>query len=208
MSDPKPEAALAAIAQCLRGLGRPFALVGGLAVSVRAEVRFTRDIDLAIIAVDDAEVERLVYELRGSGYTAIALVEHKTRARLATVRLASPSGFVVDLLVASSGIEAEVVARATPVALEDIGEVPVARAEELLAMKILSMSDQRLQDRIDAINLVQMNDALDVGAVKANLERIIERGFHRDEDLLAKLDGVLATARSGSVGGAGAGGAA
>lgn len=198
MSDPRPEATLAAIAHCLRDLGRPFALVGGLAVSVRAEVRFTRDIDLAITVADDAEVERLVYELRAAGYTAIALVEHKTRARLATVRLESPSGLVVDLLAASSGIEAEVVERATPVALEDIGEVPVARAEELLAMKILSMSDQRLQDRIDAINLLQMNDTLDIEAVKANLERIIERGFHRDEDLFAKLKGLLAAARATS----------
>lgn len=195
MNDPSPEAALAAIAHHLRGLHRSFALVGGLAVSVRAEVRFTRDIDLAITSADDADVERLVYDLRGAGYTAIALVEHKTMARLATVRLASPSGLIVDLLAATSGIEPEVVARATPVLLDDVGEIPVARAEELLAMKVLSMSDKRLQDRIDAVNLVQMNDTLDIATVKANLERIIARGFHRDEDLLAKLESVLEAAQ-------------
>jgi predicted nucleotidyltransferase len=195
MSDPGPEAALADVARHLRQLDQPFALVGGLAVSLRAEVRFTRDIDLAIAVADDAEVERLVYDLRGDGYTAIALVEHQARKRLATVRLASPAGLIVDLLAASTGIEAEIVARAIPVAIEEVGEVPVARAEELLAMKVLSMTDRRLQDRIDAINLVLTNEALDLDAVRNNLERITERGFHRDQDLLAKLAGVLDAAR-------------
>jgi predicted nucleotidyltransferase len=154
-------------------------------------VRFTRDIDLAIAVADDAEVERLVYALRGGGYTAVALVEHQARKRLATVRLASPNGLVVDLLAASTGLEAEIVARATPVAIEEVGEVPVARAEELLAMKVLSMTDRRLQDRIDAINIVLTNEAIDIEAVRSNLERITERGFHRDQDLLAKLARVL-----------------
>jgi hypothetical protein len=45
MTDPAPERALAAIARELTERGRRFALVGGLAVSVRAEVRFTRDVD-------------------------------------------------------------------------------------------------------------------------------------------------------------------
>lgn len=35
------------------------ALVGGLAVSVRTEPRFTRDVDLAVGVVDDAEAETL-----------------------------------------------------------------------------------------------------------------------------------------------------
>jgi hypothetical protein len=144
MSELGPEAVLQDIVSNLRRLGRPFALVGGLAVSLRAEVRFTRDVDLAVAAPDDADMERLVYELRDAGYVAIAVVEHQERKRLSTVRLASPSGMVVDLLAASSGIEAEVVARATAVSFEEIGEIPVARAEELLAMKVLSMTERRL----------------------------------------------------------------
>ena len=35
------------------------ALVGGLAVSARAEPRFTRDVDLAVAVVSDDEAERL-----------------------------------------------------------------------------------------------------------------------------------------------------
>lgn len=195
MSEARPESALAAIAHHLGRRSRPFALVGGLAVSLRAEVRFTRDVDLAIVASNDAEVERLVYDLRSDGYVALVLVEHEARHRLSTVRLASPSGIVVDLLVASSGIEAEVVQRATPFVFDEAGEILVARAEELLAMKILSMTERRPQDRIDAANLVLFSEGLDLEAVKDNLDRITKRGFHRDQDLLAKLDSLLSEVR-------------
>src|SRR5580700_2478446 len=100
----------------------------GVALRVIAS-EFTRDVDVAVRIRDDQEVERLVAELRTSGYEIIALVEHDDAKRLATVRLRDPSGVTVDLLTASSGIEAEIVARATPITIEGIGPVPVAQAE-------------------------------------------------------------------------------
>lgn len=45
-----PDEALVAVAARLRHHRIPFALVGGLAVSIRGEVRFTRDVDLAVAA--------------------------------------------------------------------------------------------------------------------------------------------------------------
>lgn len=42
------EAALAGAASCVDALRSKWALVGGLAVAVRAEPRFTRDVDIAI----------------------------------------------------------------------------------------------------------------------------------------------------------------
>ena len=191
MADPAPELALASICRELVRLGRRFALVGGLAVSVRAEVRFTRDVDIVVLVADDAEAETLTYGLRSEGYSAVASVEHETRRRLSTVRLMSPSGVKVDLLFASSGIENEIVDRATPVDLGNAGVVPVASAEELLAMKILSMTDTRLQDRIDAQRLLQFTPELDVALVRKHLARITERGYAREQDLEAKLATVL-----------------
>jgi hypothetical protein len=125
----KLERALAAAADDIAAEGKRFALVGGLAVSVRAEVRFTRDVDLAVAVDNDTEAESLVYALKSRGYTTVASVEHKDQSRLATVRLRSPQGVKVDLLFASSGIEAETIARATIVALPSVGAVPIARAE-------------------------------------------------------------------------------
>ncbi len=102
---------------------------------------------------------------------------------------------MVDLLGATCGIEADIVARATAVVVDIIGEVPVARSEELLAMKVLSLSDRRLQDQIDARNLATNMAATAVEQVAANLRLITERGYHRGQDLEAKLAATLEAAR-------------
>ncbi len=192
MSRTSPERTLVEAASELARRNQPFALVGGLAVSIRGEVRFTRDVDLAITVSGDAQVEALVRSLGESGYRVVALVEHEARKRLATVRLRAPSGTVVDLLAASSGIEAEVVERAEAVAIDGVGSIPVARAEELLALKTLSMTDARPQDRMDARALLAVNPGLDLEVVRDLLRRITERGFDRGQDLAAKLGKVVA----------------
>jgi hypothetical protein len=196
MTEPDLGLALAAVAGELGRLDTAYAVVGGFAVSLRAEVRFTRDLDLAIDVARDLEVESLVRDLRGRGYGVIALVEHDAAKRIATVRLRSPSGITIDLLAASSGIEAEIVGRASSILVEGVGTIPVAQAEDLLAMKVLSMDGRRLQDRIDAIRLIELNADLDEARVRDDLRLIRARGFHRDQDLDAKLAEILAIART------------
>ncbi len=192
MSEPGTiEHAVAAAIVCLQAANRRFALVGGLAVSVRAQVRFTRDVDLAVQVTSDADAEGLVFNLKAAGYQPVATVEHEQRHRLSTIRLLSPWGVKIDLLFASSGIEMEVVERATTVLLPHAGDVPVAEAEELLAMKVLSMTDRRLQDRMDALQLIACNPKLDLARVRANLRSISERGYDRGEDLEGKLAALL-----------------
>lgn len=191
----KLELALATAARDIAAEGKKFALVGGLAISVRAEVRFTRDVDLAVAVDDDAEAESLVYALTMRGYTAVTSVEHEATSRLATIRLRSPQAVKVDLLFASSGIERETITRAGIVEVPPIGDLPIARAEELLAMKVLSMSDERLQDRIDARNLLRMSVDLDLECVRDNLRLITTRGYARKQDLGAKLSELLKAAK-------------
>jgi hypothetical protein len=58
-------------------------------------------------------------------------------------------------------------------------------------MKILSMSEQRLQDRLDVHRLIQFGTDLDMNRIRDNLALIIARGFQRDQDLNSKLDLVL-----------------
>lgn len=112
-------ASLTRLAQDLRQAQAQWALIGGFAVSARAEPRFTRDVDVCVWVEDDAGAERTTYALRALGYRVEALVEHRYLDRLATVRLESPipGGVLVDLLFASSGIEAEIVAAAEAVEL-------------------------------------------------------------------------------------------
>ncbi len=103
----------------LRSLNRRWALVGGLAVGARSEPRFTRDVDLAVWVADDRDAEALFFALGNRGYHPVALVEHELQQRLATARLVArgegEEGVLVDLLVASSGIEVEIVESATPI---------------------------------------------------------------------------------------------
>jgi hypothetical protein len=51
------EAALRRAAEDLDRSGRPWALVGGFAVSARAEPRFTRDVDIAVMVDGDRAAE-------------------------------------------------------------------------------------------------------------------------------------------------------
>ena len=192
MTDPRPEDALAHAAAELRRRAKPFALVGGLAISVRGEVRATRDVDLAVAIPNDSELEKLVADLTQAGYRPVATVEQEARGRLAVVRLESPVGFRVDLVAASCGIEPEIVAAATPVQFEGAGTVPVAIAEDLLAMKLLAAREGRARDWDDALGLLQVNPRLDLALVRQRLGLIAARGFARNEDLPAKLDELLA----------------
>jgi hypothetical protein len=162
---------------------------------VRGEVRTTRDVDLALAVRDDREVEALTADLMGSGYRVVATVEQEERGRLATVRLVSRIGFPVDLLAASSGIEPEIVASAQPVKFEIAGSIPVALAEDLLAMKLLSARVGRAKDWDDARGLFETNPALDVAVVRARLQLITDRGFARKQDLISKLEALLEEVR-------------
>ena len=187
-----PEEALLDVTARLTRLGVPHALVGGLAISIRAEVRFTRDVDLAIAIDSDAELERITRALATEGFALVAVVEQDDKKRIAIARLRSPSGIVVDLLAASSGIEREIVEAA-----QDAAELPgvrVASSEHLLAMKVLSMRDARLQDRIDARGLLAVGP-VDIAEVRRLLSLIEARGYGRGQDLGAKLDALIAEPR-------------
>ena len=69
-----------------------------MAVSVRAEPRFTRDIDLAVAVADDASAETLVSSLQGRGYSLQLSLEQAAIGRLATVRLLAPGARVGHLV--------------------------------------------------------------------------------------------------------------
>lgn len=168
-----------------------FALVGGLAVSARTEPRFTRDIDLAVATSTDTEAEALIRALRRDGWTVEAISEQEAVDRLATVRLHPPDDIdtaaVVDLLFASSGIESELVHDAEPLEVLPDVVAPVATTGALIVLKALAAGPARPQDEVDltALIAVATNDQLERARELAAL--VVERGFHRDKDLVAEL---------------------
>jgi hypothetical protein len=180
----------------LRTLGLPWALVGGLAVSVRARPRTTEDLDVAIAVLTDREAERIAVSFRNLGYPYLLpqhALEQKDVGRLATVRFLSPGEeerrVIVDLLFASSGIEPEVVAAAE---LEEILPgltVPVALTGHLIALKVLA---GRELDVRDARWLWEAATEGEKQHARDSLALITHRRFNRGKDLIAELARILA----------------
>jgi predicted nucleotidyltransferase len=187
------EAALVGVVHDVAAAGKASSLVGGLAVSARSEPRFTRDLDLAVAVSTDAEGELLVRNLVEAGYRTIALVEHQATRRLATVRIVPPGGdassIVVDLLFASSGIEAEIVGAAEPLAVFPGVVVQVAQVGHLVALKLLSRDDRvRPQDAVDLGALRRVVDPREIDRAREAVAMIEQRGFARGRDLRRALD--------------------
>lgn len=184
--------ALRCTADALDELGSSWALVGGLAVSVRADPRFTRDIDLAVSVADDAAAEGLVRDLTARGFHLVLSLEQAALGRLATVRLLPPGepseGVVVDLLFASSGIESEVCREAERLEVTPGLIVPVAQTGHLVAMKILAESPGRPQDAVDLRALVKSMAPIDRAKALEALASIEAVGAHRGKRLRDEAD--------------------
>lgn len=193
-------AALQTAVDDLRAEGARFALVGGLAVSVRTEPRFTRDVDLAVLVRTDSEAERLVSNLRPRGYLILAIVEQDDAQRLATVRLrtrgAEMEGHVLDLLFASSGLEPEVVEQAEDLEVFPGVRAPVARSGHLIALKVLACDARRPQDLMDLSGLLASADEAELQLAREALELVHARGFDRGKNLQAELEAHLRNFRS------------
>jgi hypothetical protein len=186
------EAALRQIHTDLTEAHVSFALVGGLAVSARTEPRFTRDADLAVALASDAEAEALIHSLRARDYGIEAVVEQEAVGRLATVRLTRSSKLqapVIDLLFASSGIEAEVVAEAERIELLPKLTIGVSRTGHLIALKVLSRDDvARPQDLVDLRALLRVASSAELERARASVALIAARGYHRGRDLVSEMN--------------------
>lgn len=188
------QAVLHRLATDLDGLGVDWALVGGMALAVRASPRYTRDVDVVVAVSDDQEAERLILALRHRGYRDKdeGVLEDELTGRLWTMRLVAPGdeaeGTIVDLLFASSGIEPEIVEAAEPVELVKGLTVPVVRSGHLIAMKVLA---GRLQDLSDIQMLRAEIEPEEIARARRALELIAQRGHDRGRDLIGELERLL-----------------
>lgn len=175
--------------------GARWAIIGGIAVGVRTEPRFTRDLDVAVPTSDNREAETLVRGLLMRGYRLLAKLEQTAVQRLATVRLAPPyarEGTIVDLLFASSGIEPEVVGDAEFIEAFDGSPAPVALTPHLIALKILSRDDDRReQDRRDLRTLIERASTQELEKARDLLALVTARGYDRGRDLQAAFDAAI-----------------
>jgi predicted nucleotidyltransferase len=76
--------------------------------------------------------------------------------------------------------------------------VPVAQPGHLVAMKLLSRADHRLQDEIDLRNLAAVLSMADIELARLAVARIEALGANRGRELVAELARYLATFVHGS----------
>ena len=134
-------------ASALESAGLRFAVIGGLAASLRATFRITEDVDLVVAAeLDDVDEIIGVFRAEDSPLR-LAFDEAEELARTAFLLplVDGDSGVRVDLTIGLTEFERSAVERAS---VEAIGGVslPVIQAEDLLVMKLLADRPKDQQD--------------------------------------------------------------
>lgn len=183
--------ALIGVQKDLKDLEIRWALIGGIAVSLRSEPRSTRDLDLVIATRSNRDADSLIRDLVARGYRRLEPDQHRAHratGRVAMDRLLTPKenveGVAVDLLFAFSGIEEEVVAAAEPMELTRGHSLPVATRGHLMALKVLA---GRLQDKADFAKLLEEADSRDLMEAELAAELIDRRGLHPNRRVVLEL---------------------
>ncbi|MBX3292547.1 MAG: nucleotidyl transferase AbiEii/AbiGii toxin family protein [Acidobacteria bacterium] len=187
------------VARHLHGLDVDFAVVGGIAVSLRTTERFTKDVDFAISVDSDADAEVIVDSLRKADFRIAMFLEREDDGKLMTVRLNSGGDVevFVDLLFATSGIEKEIVDSSTPFEVFPGLVTKLATISSLIAMKVLSANwESRPQDILDLQYLIKDATDDEIAQARSLTNLITARGYNRNKDLQAELDKYLAQFRS------------
>lgn len=147
---------------------------------------------MAVVAIDDRAVERIVAALRTLGYEVETILEDRESRAMATVRLRCPAkggtSFLLDLLVRTSGIEREIVEQAQELRFGPRLRLRAARVGHLLAMKVLAARESRPNDAADLIRLLQNATPADLDLARTSIQLMKQRGYWRDKDLAADFE--------------------
>ena len=137
--------------------GIPYAVAGGMAVSVWARVRTTFDVDLVLgLPLNDAD--RIATKLNESGRFPFdpVVLPFGNKAVVRVHRLASgPAGkavIVTDLLLFDPAFSASVNARRVRLPASDGREYWFCTAEDLIVMKLLAGRDLDERDIIEILD--------------------------------------------------------
>jgi hypothetical protein len=186
--------ALASAVKQLDEADIPYALVGGLAVGVRADPRVTRDIDFVVPVAGDDEAEARVFALQQRGFM-VQSVFVRRGGRISTVRTRHRSApeIFIDLLFSNARIESEIVAEATSENVTRQIRCRVAQPWHLIAMKVYA---NRPKDQLDLQELVVRADRATLDRARKALALMAERGVAGRRDLIRELERLVHRVRS------------
>jgi hypothetical protein len=126
-----------------------YAVIGGHAVNVWLEPRFTASIDVTVVATPD-ELARLLAVLQSAGYHVERQLGAEQPSGPDFIRLRSNTGSVLEIQPAKTELQRELVRRAQ----RQSGSVVTATVEDLLILKLIAW---RSKDRIDLEGLARLD---------------------------------------------------
>lgn len=178
--------ALDAVARLLRDAGCDFLLIGGQAAIYHGSERTTRDIDVTVW-VEEGDIGSLIERARAAGFETLQEepVDAAVHRRL-LILLHAPSMIQVDLLIAGSPYEDEVLRRAMDATVAGVA-LRVIRPDDLLVYKLLAARERDIRDASCIIE--KAGDGLDLARLRGILGEL-ESALGRN-DLVATLDRLL-----------------
>ena len=173
---------LAALSSAFADLGVRWYLFGAQAAIVHGAARLTADVDVTV-ELSERPTRELVNGLARHGFAlrvadADEFVE-RTRVLPIVHRV---SQMPVDVVLAGPGLEELFLDRAQPTEVAGV-ELPVARAEDLIVMKILAGRPKDEQDVVAILNA--RGQSLDLGEVESLL-KTLEQAIDQS-DLVPRL---------------------
>ena len=179
----------ASLQGALSALGLRWYVFGGQAAIIHGATRFTEDID---VTVDLAETERavLVQRLQAQGFSLRVADDDFIEQTHVVPLVHEPTQMPVDLVLAGPGIEEMFFERVAQVDIEG-QPVPVACAEDIVTMKILSARPKDLDDAT-AIVMAQA-DHFEAQRVR-HLLGLLEQALDQS-DLLPAFEACLTRSR-------------
>lgn len=154
---------------------------GAQAALIHGAVRMTADVDVTVFP-GDLTIESLVEALEGHGFELRGVATDFVRVTRVLPLVHLETGINADVVIGGPGIEESFRARAKSADLAG-AIVPVAAAEDVVAMKILS---GRSKDREDVAAIIAaQGPALDYDRIRETLE-LFEKALDRS-DLIAEF---------------------
>lgn len=188
MSSPFVEV-LAALANAFDRVGAGWYLFGAQAALIHGVARFTADIDVTV-QPGGKDTKSLVEALVANGFQVRVEGDDFVEQTRVLPVLHTATDIPVDIVLGGPGIEELFLERAEHRDLEGV-QVPVARAEDIVVMKVLA---QRPKDIEDVVAIVAAHpDNLDLGFVRSTLA-LLEEALGQS-DLIPVLERAIERAR-------------
>ena len=155
----------------LKSLKIPYTLIGGVAVQLWGEPRYTQDVDVTVILDMTRETE-LIHAIAANFSPRITDAEEfAMENRVLLVR--SSSGCPIDFSLGLPGYEESMISRALKVDFtHELRDINVCTPEDLIIMKMIAGRPRDLDD-IESI-IVRQQETLDVGYIRERLADFAE----------------------------------